>query len=269
MVRSTKNGLLVAFLFLLAACGGGDPKTPPPVPVSDEGKKQMDELHNLAANASQTCCSSAAPYMVAVGAALQTPNPQLSLPQGQPNMSQCQQAIMNFELLFRSIDNGQYANRGDAQKWREDQGKSVINCVGDKMQQAGLPVNPGNIGMYFAAAQSLTQQLQGAVPNLALGPPRLGTGSQYLRGSSSLGDSLGPNGYGFTSPTSTATNPYAISPTSSLGGNPFGSTSPTGYGLLSSSSAPQLSTSYGAPSFLSPNAANQIFLTLPSIPQGM
>ena len=267
MKRTLHNRLMFSVLFLLAACSGSDPNTPPPPAASADGQKELKQLQTLAAAASQTCCQSAAPYMIQVGKALFTPNPAQNAPTSEPNMSSCQQAIMNFEMLFRTIDNGAYANRQDAQQWRQAQGAGVVNCVGSQMQNAGLPVNPQTLPMYFAAAQSLSQKLQNAVPSLQA------DGRRFVNSQSALGG--GGGGYGLGgSPRGIASNPYATSQ-NPWGYNPYGLTSgsglgtnPYGSGTNYTSTTPQLASTFGAPNFLNPNAANQIFVQLPNIPAG-
>ncbi len=323
MTRTIQFRLMVPLLFIIAACGGGGSDSPPPAAATTDSQAQLKQLFSLSQSAQQVCCQSAAPYMVAVGRSLQSPagtSVTGSLPQ--PNMSACQTSVMNFEMAFRTIDNGQYANRADAQQWRQQQGAGVVNCVGAQMQAAGLPVTPANLPLYFAAAQGLTAQLQNAVPTLGI--PAYQTGAATLAGVngygqlqaqtglSSIGIGLGLGGTNYTTPgTATATNPYALGGTAygtSLGANPYGTTGTSltsngtyantlgvnPYGFTSTlgafpystygtgtnnpyataasttatTSTTALASTYGAPSFLDPNAANQIFSNLPTIPTG-
>jgi hypothetical protein len=320
MKRTIQYSLMVPLLFIIAACGGGGSDQPAPAAATPDGNAQLKQLFSLSQNAQQVCCQSAAPYMVAVGRSLFSPaGTSVTGPLPQPNMSNCQQSVLNFEMLFRTIDNGQYANRPDAQQWRQDQGAGVVNCVGAQMQAAGLPVTPANLPLYFTAAQGLTAQLQNAVPTLGI--PALQSGAATLAGVnaygqfqartglSSIGLGLGLGGTNYNSPTtaiannpyaygSTANgtalgaNPYGSSPTTlgangayanALGVNPYGFTSTLGafpystYGTgtnnpyattqpTTTNAVQSLASAYGAPNFNSPNAASQIFSTLPTIP---
>jgi hypothetical protein len=126
----------------------------------------LQVLQALAENAKQQCCSTATPYMVTYGTAIYSPNA-ASFPAQPPAMDACANAIKNFELQFRTIDNGAYANNAAPQAWRQEQGKAIINCVGTGMQAAGLPVSPMNYPVYMPAAMALGNQLASAVPSLA------------------------------------------------------------------------------------------------------
>lgn len=264
MKRAMKTAFVAFALSLLAACSGGS-NEPAPAAQTPAGQEELKKLAELSKNAANVCCLSASPYMISVGQALQSPGPD-ALP-AQPNMGGCYDAIQNFELTFRTIDNGAYANRPDAQKWRYAQGANVIGCVQGKMNQAGLQVTEQNMPMYLAAARQFAQNAQNAVPSLQGLPINPQSSLVGLGGVAIPQIGLGKNPYSYLAGTSMnsnlGNNPYAYS----IGATP-GTTSTT----------QQLASAVGATSFLVPGAAsnvfasnpyaNQVFSTLPQIPTG-
>lgn len=153
-------------LLVIVACGGKS--TPPPPAANANMQESLKTLQALAENARQQCCQSATPYMVTYGTMIYSQNPNVpASPMPAPTMNACATAIQNFELQFRTIDNGAYANRQAPQQWREQQGRAVINCVGANMQAAGLPVSAMSIPNYLPAAMQLGNNLAAAVPSLS------------------------------------------------------------------------------------------------------
>ncbi len=168
MKRATQTFAVILMMSLIAACGGDD-KAPPPKANTKAGNEALPQLQFLSAEAKAQCCQAAAPFMVQYA---QSGNP--FQPPPMPKTDGCKDAIMNFETYFRTIDNGDYANSPDAQKWRDAQGKGVINCVGDSMKSAGFDVSPNAFPKYFVGASMLVKDLQVQVPSLG------GVASPYL-----------------------------------------------------------------------------------------
>lgn len=155
----------VLTLLLVSACGGGK-NSPPPPAATPNMAQSLQTLQALAENAKQVCCQQAAPYMVAYGTMIYSPTPQAINTLPSPQMNACTTAVQNFELQFRTIDNGAYANRTQPQQWRQEQGKAIINCVGASMQTAGLPVGPMNYAAYMPAAMQIGNQISSSVPSV-------------------------------------------------------------------------------------------------------
>ncbi len=273
MKRSFKQGMVTFLVFAVAACSGNKNQKPPQA-ATPPGAQSLQNLVALSQHAQQACCQSAAPYMVAVGKSMYSPTPGSMAPIQQPNMSVCQQAVMNFELEFRSIDNGQYANRPDAQAWRQSQGAGVVNCVGDQLQAAGLPVNAATMPMYFAAGQALARGVQANVPTILI--PNTMPGQNGSAGGTA--PSFTPAGVA-SNPFVSGNNGYAVGygygTNPQLGANPHAAGSTTGSSAATtigantiSYTSPTLASTIGAPNFFSANAANEIFTTLPNIPSG-
>ncbi len=151
----------LAILLLLSACGGDD-QAPPPAATTDNDS--LPQLQALANDAKGQCCQTFGPYMVNYGTSLAAGN--FGAPGALPPSDGCQNAVMNFELQFRTIDNGQYANRPDAQAWRNAQGAGIANCVGGMMQSAGLPIGPTNYGDYAVAMLLIGKEMQNKVPSV-------------------------------------------------------------------------------------------------------
>lgn len=160
MHRAVRHLFAVTLLLLLAACGGDD-KTPPP--AADNDNDSLPQLKALADDAKMQCCQAVAPYMISYGHGLGQGN---YMPAAPPSMDGCQNSVMNFEMQFRTIDNGAYANRADAQAWRTAQGAGIANCVGGSMQSSGLNIGPTNYGDYALVMMVLAKDIQAKVPSL-------------------------------------------------------------------------------------------------------
>ncbi len=161
MNRAVRHLVTASFFLLLAACGGGGEGAPPPPATTDNDS--LPQLSALAGDAKQQCCQAVGPYMVSYGQGLAAGN---LTPGPLPSTGGCQNAVMNFEMQFRTIDNGAYANRPDAQAWRTAQGAGIANCVGGMMQASGLNVGPSNLGDYALVMMLLAKDMQSKVPSV-------------------------------------------------------------------------------------------------------
>lgn len=160
MHRAVRDLSTFAFLLLLAACGGDDKAPPPPATTDNDS---LPQLTALADDAKKQCCQAVAPYMVSYGQGMMVGN---FTPSAPPAMGGCQNSVMNFEMQFRTIDNGAYANRPDAQAWRNAQGAGIANCVGGAMQASGLNIGPTNYGDYALVMMMLAKDMQAKVPSV-------------------------------------------------------------------------------------------------------
>lgn len=124
-------------LVLFTACGGKKGEPPPPVnltgPEYPGAKDALNTLQTQMNTAFDKCTKAAAPFVAAAAPVLAT-NPTLGLGglaqsgpalaalltgPANPAMGECSNAVLNAFLNYRTIDNGQYAQRPDTQRWWE------------------------------------------------------------------------------------------------------------------------------------------------------
>jgi hypothetical protein len=224
-------------LLLIAACGGGSKSTPPPALNAATDAESLKTLKTLAQNAIDACCRQASVYMVNYGAAAYATNPYAgqveAAANAQPQMDDCNTAVMNFELQFRTTANGTYASYPPAAKWRQEQGRAVINCVGGNMQSAGLPISPSSWANYAPAISVMQNQFSGvlgqnSIPNYNIptnaapinrglaSNPYSGAVYPYANGAANTGAGINPyanygglgNNVYYPFPTNTQVLPY-------------------------------------------------------------
>jgi hypothetical protein len=207
MKRSIQTVFILPLL-LLAACGGGDKATDPPAVTGQTDPESLKILKSLAQNAIDSCCKTASVYMVQYGSAVSNLNPYAGQVDAalanQPKYDACMTAVMNFETQFRTTANGTYPSYAPAEKWRKEQGRAVINCVGGNMQAAGLPVDAASLVSYGPGISNIASQFS-SIPGVSGSNPyaNTGVGSRGLASQSnnygvSLTSTIPLNGnYGF------------------------------------------------------------------------
>lgn len=170
-------------LFVMVGCGGDDNVPPPPAPLTldkPEDKQMLNDLHNAAQKAKESCSGQYAPVFLLMATQMNQQKQlgqQPALPVMPPQSGgSCNNDLANLLLLFSTIRVPQpgnpdtlYAYLPESKEWLiRSVGRALINSVGASLQQQGIPLTPDIVqSLYAVAIQHVNQNIKPNLPGQA------------------------------------------------------------------------------------------------------